>query len=290
MCGMHIGCNEKEDIIMVKFRSEKISEHVTRIYGLTEEQMYLVEGSQKAALIDTGSGAGSLRGYVETLTDKPVTVLLTHGHVDHAMGAPEFDTVYMNREDDYIYAEHCGLEVRKGYLSQAPDFAGIVEEDYIPVTAADTFLDMKEGDVFELGGVAIEIYACPGHTLGSVCMLIREERTLLTGDACNTFTFLFDDYSVGLSTYEKNLKALKAKTAGKYDRIYLSHGPGREYPVELIDEVIEVCEDIKSGNVDDVPFEFMGRQAFVAKAMEPGGGRLDGKLGNIVYNKRRVAE
>ncbi len=46
---------------MVKFHSEKISEHITRIYGLTEEQMYLVTGSQKAALIDTGSGAGSLR-------------------------------------------------------------------------------------------------------------------------------------------------------------------------------------------------------------------------------------
>ncbi len=275
---------------MVKFRSEKISEHITRIYGLTEEQMYLVEGSQRAALIDTGSGAGSLRKFVETLTDKPVIVLLTHGHVDHAMGAPEFDTVYMDRRDDYIYNQHCDLEVRKGYLSQSPDFAQIAEEDYIPVAPADSFLDMGEGDAFDLGGVSVEIYSCPGHTKGSSCMLIREERALLTGDACNTFTFLFDDYCTGLSTYEKNLHALKRKTAGKFDRIYLSHGPGRDYPVELIDEVLEVCEDIKSGNVDDLPFDFMGKKAFIAKAMEMGGGRLDGKLGNIVYNKERVEE
>ena len=86
-------------------------------------------------------------------------------------------------------------------------------------------------------------------------MLIREERTLITGDACNAFTFLFDAYSTGLSTYEKNLTKLKAKTAGKFDRVYLSHGPGRDYPVVLLEEVLEVCEDIKSGNVDDVPFE-----------------------------------
>lgn len=275
---------------MVKFHSEKISEHITRIYGLTEEQMYLVRGSQKAALIDTGSGAGSLRSYVETLTDKPVTVLLTHGHVDHAMGAPEFDTVYMSREDDYIYSQHCELEARKGYLSQSPDFDKIVEEDYIPVASADSFHDLREGDVFDLGGISVEVYSCPGHTKGSLCMLIREERTLITGDACNTFTFLFDTYSTGLSTYEKNLTALKEKTAGKFDRILLSHGPGREYPVELIDEVLEVCEDIKSGNVDDLPFEFMGKKAFIAKAMEMGGGRLDGKLGNIVYDKERVQE
>lgn len=275
---------------MVEFHTEKVSDHITRIYGLTEEQMYLVTGSRKAALIDTGSGAGSLKSYVETLTDKPVIVLLTHGHVDHAMGAPEFDTVCMSREDDYIYGQHCDLEVRKGYLSQSPDYDKIVEEDYIPAASADSFRDLKEGDLFDLGGISVEIYACPGHTRGSLCMLVREERTLITGDACNTFTFLFDAYSTGLSTYEKNLTALKEKTAGKFDRILLSHGPGREYPAELIDEVLEVCEDIKRGNVDDLPFEFMGRKAFIAKAMEMGKGRLDGKLGNIVYDKERVQE
>ena len=43
---------------MVQFHAEKISEHATRIYGLAGEQMYLVEGTQRAALVDTGSGAG----------------------------------------------------------------------------------------------------------------------------------------------------------------------------------------------------------------------------------------
>ena len=275
---------------MVQFHAEKISEHATRIYGLAGEQMYLVEGAQKAALIDTGSGAGSLRQYVESLTDRPVIVLVTHGHVDHAMGAPEFDTVYMSRKDDYIYVQHCELEVRKRFLSESPKFADVTEEEYIPVTPPDAFLDMEEGDVFDLGGISIEIYACPGHTRGSLCMLIREERTLITGDACNGFTFLFDTYSTGLSTYEKNLRELKSKTAGKFDRIYLSHGPGRDYPAVLLDEVLEVCEDIKNGNVDDVPFESRGRKAHLAKALSKEGGRLDGKIGNIVYNKERIAE
>lgn len=272
---------------MVKFRSEKVSPSVTRIYGLTNEQMYLVEGSERAALIDTGSGAGSLRAYVEALTDKPVIVLLTHGHVDHALGAPEFDEVYMNHDDDYIYDQHCPLEVRKGALSGALDFALIEEKDYIPVESCERFHDLKEGDVFDLGGITIEIFACPGHTRGSVTMLLREERTLLTGDACNTFTFLFDDYSEHLTAYEKNLKELKRKTEGKFDRVYLSHGES-PLPKELLDGVLQVCEDIKNKNTDDVPFQFMGKTAFIAKAVTREMNRVDGGLGNIVYSPDRI--
>lgn len=40
-------------------------------------------------LLDTGTG--SMKSCVQELTDKPFIVLLSHGHVDHAMGAPEFD-------------------------------------------------------------------------------------------------------------------------------------------------------------------------------------------------------
>ena len=49
--------------------------------------MYLVEGTEKAALIDTGYGVGNLKGYIKTLTEKPLIVLITHGHLDHVAGA-----------------------------------------------------------------------------------------------------------------------------------------------------------------------------------------------------------
>lgn len=272
---------------MVNFISEKISPTVTRIHGITDEQMYLVEGSQRAALIDTGSGVGSLRTYVEGLTDKPVIVLLTHGHLDHAMGAPEFDTVYMSRKDHYIYNAHCDMELRKEYLSQAPDFAKVEEQDYIPIASCSSFHDLKEGDSFDLGGITIQIFECPGHTLGSVVMLLKEERALITGDACNTFTFLFDWYTTDLLTYESSLRRLLAQTEESFDRIYLSHR-NSDAPKELIRGVLQVCDDIKSGRTDDIPFEFMGQTAYIAKAILTEDIRLDGGVGNIVYNKNNI--
>lgn len=271
---------------MVTFRSEKISEHVTRIYGITGELMYLVEGEERAALIDTGSGIGSLKTLVDTLTDKPYIVLLTHGHVDHAMGAPEFNTeIYMNPADNDVHKEHSDMQVRKGSLKSVPEeiVSKIEEDDYIPVKVGE-YLPLQHGDTFDLGGITLEVYACPGHTPGSMTILIQEERTLLLGDACNFFTFLFFDYCPNIAQYKETLRQLKQQTEEKYDRVYLSHGDGNAGK-DLIDGVMKVCDDILSGNTDDIPFEFMGETVYIAKAMTPEMTRVDGGVGNIVYRK-----
>lgn len=272
---------------MPEFKTEKLTKHVTRIYAFATELMYLVEGSEKAALLDTGSGIGSLKKCVERLTDKPIIVLLTHGHVDHAMGAGEFDEVYMNHADDYIYLEHAGQEFRKAGLNMSQYKDQMTQEDFIPSKPCEDIRDMKDGDIFDLGDVTIEIHACPGHTKGSVVMLIREERSVLLGDACNPFTFLYDYYSTSVTEYRDSLYNLQSKLKGKYDTVYLSHGNGTGNQ-QMVEEVIEVCEDIIHGNTDDIPFEFLGSGGLIAKAVLPEGGRSDGKQGNIIYNKNKI--
>ncbi len=273
---------------MVNFRTEKVTDHITRIFGISTELMYLVEGNQKAALIDTGSGFGSLKKVVDQLTDKSVIVLLTHGHVDHAMGAAEFNTVYMNHKDDQIFRLHGEKAFRWKGMEMSQDYKLLEESDYIETGDVTAFHDMKGGDHFDLGDVHIDIYDCPGHTKGSVAMLIREEEVLLTGDACNSFTFLFEDYSLTIEEYEESLKKLKRETAGKFKRILLSHGDGNG-TVDMIDGVIQVCEDIKNGNADDISFQFKGTTGYMAKEMKmPEMIRQDGGHGNIVYNKERV--
>lgn len=53
-------------------------------------QSFLVVGEERAALIDTGAGMGNLAKEVKEITDKPLYVLNTHGHVDHAGGNGRF--------------------------------------------------------------------------------------------------------------------------------------------------------------------------------------------------------
>lgn len=270
------------------YSSVRISEYVTRITSLTGEHMYLVEGDSKTALVDTCLGIGHLRDFVEKLTDKPIIVILTHGHVDHAMGAPEFDEVYMNSADSKIFEEQKGLDVRKGYIGMilAGGLAEIEESDFVQPGEPD-FKELTDGMNFDLGDLHLDLFGVPGHTPGSMAILIREERTLLLGDACNTFTFLFDENASSVEEYSDVLKNLDHLTQGKYDRVYLSHGSG-DASNKMIASAVDVCREIMSGEADDIPFHFMGQEAFIAKAIGEDMNRTDGGLANIIYDKNKV--
>ena len=99
------------------FTSAQISRHVTRITGVTQELMYLVEGETKAALIDTGLGVGDLATYIKTLTSKPIVVILTHGHFDHIGGASFFSQAHLNEKDWAFSIQDNTMKNKLDYLS-----------------------------------------------------------------------------------------------------------------------------------------------------------------------------
>ena len=271
------------------FKSEKISEHITRIFAFNTELVYLVEGSERAVLIDTGSGFGSLRECVESLTQKPLTVLLTHGHTDHALGCGEFRDcdVYINPLEESVYGLHSGLEFRKNSGRMWSDFDKLSDEEIIPPMPFSEMKALNDAMSFNLGDVRIEAYSLPGHTPGSMSMLIPEEGVLLLGDACNYLVFLFDAFSTDVATYRESLISLEDKLEGKYSRVILSHGNGEGEP-DMLRCVIRVCDDLLAGISDEMPFEFLGQKPLLAKRTGPDDNRADGGKGNIVYRKEKL--
>jgi len=67
----------------------QIDEHtwVGSGHMMASESLYLVEGSEKAALIDAGTTITGLDKIVASLTKKPVMLVVTHAHPDHAGSA-----------------------------------------------------------------------------------------------------------------------------------------------------------------------------------------------------------
>ena len=273
------------------YQTEPLFPGLTRIWDVAHTAMYLVEGSEKALLIDTGVGLKGLRAVVDGLTQKPLTVLITHGHVDHAMGVGEFTDVpvHISPLDAAVYTAHSPLAGRKGYAEgtsqpwQEP--ISIPEDHFLPIPPFDTLLPLAPGDRFDLGGVTVEVTEGMGHTPGSVTMLIPEWRVLLLGDACNSFTFLFESWCSPVADYREMLLRLKKATDGRYDRTLFSHGTGEGAP-DMIDRVIAVCDDILAGRDDRIPHPGInGEDARLAKAINfEEFRRADGGEGNVLYD------
>lgn len=273
------------------FKTEKVTDRITRIIGVTGEMMYLAVGDDRAALIDTGVGACSLRPLIEQMTSKPLIVILTHGHVDHAFGAAEFEEVYMNSEDELTVKYCANMEDRIQYCSRS-SFEAIKNqpaENYLPTPTE--FRELLDGDLFELGGLTLEIYKLPGHTRGSMTVLFKEERLLLTGDACNPATFLFFYGCPSLEEYRDNLAEYRERVAGKYDGILLSHS-SEILDSQLIDTVLETCNCVFDGTADNVPMggpeEAQACCAFEVVFEKDRVRRKDGKVGNVMYSKRNI--
>ena len=262
---------------------------LTMIKSRTGELMYLAEGSEKAVLMDTSIGIKGLRALAEGLTDKPITVLISHGHLDHAMGAPEFERVYMNPKDISLYQSMCSVEERKGYAEHSigAQAKEIPTDAYLFPEPDYGFEELQDGMSFDLGGMHIDVYAFPGHTKGCMVFLLREARILVSGDACNNFTFLFDEKCSTVAEYQVQVEKIKNSLAGKYDTIFVMHEI-KDADADLFAQMLLVCGDVLNGESDEQPFDFMGKKALVAKSCNEKCRRTDGKYANLVYNPNRL--
>lgn len=274
---------------MAFFTVEKLNARLTCIRSKTQELLYLIEGNDSALLVDTSVGVRGLRALVESLTDKPYQVVLTHGHVDHAPGAVEFPEVYLNPDDTALYQAHCQLDIRQGYLESLlpPAEAQAAIAQLLPPAPDFPFKPLGDGQVFDLGGLHVQCFHVPGHTKGSMMLLIPELETLITGDDCNKSTFLFDEEAEFVDQYRQTLVSIEKKLHGQYRQVLITHHD-LEVDPNIINNVISVCDDVLADKDDKMPFEFMGQHVFVAKTADAHFNRLDGGVGNIVYAKNRV--
>ena len=275
-------------VLMVTFDVYKINDHITGILGRFHERMYLVKGEKRAALIDTGCGFGSLKAVVDQLNDLPLTVLLTHGHQDHAMGAVEFDQVYLNPEEKETFLRHCDADYRLLGLAISRDAKLVTPADMLPPPDYERFHPVREGDVFDLGGITLEAFACPGHTRSNLVFLDREDRILFSGDGVSRASFLLGREASTVEEFRDGLIRLKGLLAGRVDRILEGHGSG-ELPFAIFDGVIEVCDQVLAGNTDRIPYDLRGYQGFTAKARKPHSlDRVDGGFGNLIYREDKL--
>lgn len=183
------------------FKVFQLKKNLYQIQNEVDNCCTLVIGTEKALLFDTMCGLGNLSGLVESLTSLPLIVVNSHGHFDHVGGNHQFEEVYLNAQDWPA-------------VINARDYLDIISKNMghdITQTRPSYYMmervhSLEPGMTFELGGVTAEAVALPGHTAGSMGVMLRELRTLLVGDALSPQMCLFFPESLSLEVYRETLR------------------------------------------------------------------------------------
>lgn len=219
-------------------------------YQFEEALMYLVIGTERAALIDTGTGIGRLDEVVAALTDLPVQVINTHEHYDHVGGNYRFentaafdDPAALKRLANGRTAESMARYKTDEYVIRPYPDGFDVEAWHIPPHTPTRLL--KDGDVIELGGRRLEVIHIPGHSPGSIALLDRKKRVLFTGDHFFPGPLYCHAEDVEIAKYVASNKKL-ADIVDLYDHVLSGHNDPW-VDSEVIPRVSDAFDTIFSG-------------------------------------------
>ena len=199
-------------------------------------RFFLLCGTDKAALVDSGMNTPNAREMAQELTDLPIILINTHADPDHISGNAAFDEFYMSPAEEDNYRHNRG----KGVI--------------IPV---------KEGDVIELGDRPLRIIDIPGHTPGSIAILDEKYRVLISGDSVEDGNvFMFGEYR-NIDLFIKSMEHL-LEYDGQYDEVYAMHGSLPVKP-DLVEKMIEGAEQIRRGQVSGNKVNLFGNDVVLYK-------------------------
>ena len=207
---------------------------------------FLVAGSEKAMLVDSGFGTGNIREVAESLTPLPLQLVNTHADRDHIGCNGLFDEAWMHPAEYDRYHQKDGPKL--------------------------TAKPLWEGDRIALGGRTFEVVLIPGHTPGSIALLDALNRILIGGDSIQTGAIFMFGPGRNLPAYIQSMKKLDAMRE-RFDVVYPSHGEA-PVPADILPGLIEGAERLLRGEIagtkpDRPGLEALLYDAGVAKFLYP---------------------
>ena len=185
----------------MKVLSAMVGPIMTNCYILCDE------AAKVCAVIDPGDEPKRIEAMIASCGCSPVMILLTHGHFDHCTGVA-------------------------GLLEKWPDLPVYIHEADVTDSVGGelTFrrLDEKnqrywhEGDTLTVGGLTLRVMETPGHSRGSVCLLVEGQGVIFSGDTlfrgnCGRCDFPGGDYRAMLRSL-----ARLGRLEGQY-QVYPGH-------------------------------------------------------------------
>lgn len=227
----------------VPCKAYEVKPGVWRFQDGAGASFYLVDGGEEAVVIDTGLSEGELLPVLRQYTQKPLTLLVTHGHGDHMAHADEFESVYMAAED-IPYVEVAARRLHIG-------------KDLRP----ERFRPLRDGQMLRFGELLIQVYHTPGHSVGSVVFYDKTHGLLFSGDAFGSGWTVFmqlpggasvSDYRDGMGRFLQAFRGVDPEPEflpGHFDQRYHDD---LDNPVclALVADMKALCERLLDGTAE----------------------------------------
>lgn len=190
---------------------------------------FLIRGSERDLLVDTGMGIAPLRPLIATLSARPLSIFTTHAHSDHVGAHPEFADLdilvhrleadelrrpgekglrFPKRSPEQIEAlRRSGIELPE-YMVDALPYADYDVEGYGRDPVEPTRL-VDDADVVDLGNRRLEVLHLPGHSPGSIGLFDAAAGWLFTGDALYDGVIVDTGPGASISAYLLTMERLK---------------------------------------------------------------------------------
>jgi glyoxylase-like metal-dependent hydrolase (beta-lactamase superfamily II) len=193
-------------------------------HEMWHESLYLVEGKDKAVLIDAGTNIKDLNKIVSAITNKPVMLVATHVHPDHTGSSiNSFPEIYINPADTDLIPRFMG------------NYQGVVKY-------------LKDEEIIDLGSRQLEIVFTPGHTKGSTTFIDKKAGYGFSGDSFGTgLLLLSENFSTFIATCKKICSIMEDN---KIRYLYTGHFDGNNMEtLPKISDMLALSQNVLSGKI-----------------------------------------
>lgn len=195
------------------FTTDRIDSHthiISEYRHWEETHCYLLEGNDRALLIDTGLGICNISEEVSRLTDRPVTAAATHIHWDHIGGHRYYPDFYARAEElNWLSGEFpLSMDTIRAMVIDRCDLPEGYDVNTYEFFQGKPTRILCDGDTIDLGGRIITVFHTPGHSPGHMCFWEASSGYLFTGDLVYKDTLFAYFPSTDPQAYLKSLEAI----------------------------------------------------------------------------------
>lgn len=194
-------------------------------------RFFILIGSKRALLIDSGMNVKNIKDVVLSVTNKPFTLINTHADPDYIGANNEFSSFMMHPFESSNY--------------------------YNDSTRVGTIIPVYDKSVIDLGDRELEVILILGHTPGSIALLDKKNRVLYSGDSIQDDKIFLFGQMREINAYISSLERLN-NIKSSFDTIYPSHGTPVLNP-SFIDRLLVGVRKVKNKEINYKQINLFGK-------------------------------